>query len=338
MKPRILLIYTGGTIGMMAHPVTGELQSLRFDYIQQQIPEIQQLAIEVLSVSIAQPLDSSEMHPKQWIELTEIIEAHASHMDGFVILHGTDTLAYTASALSFMVQNLGKPIIITGSQLPVGILRSDGKENLLAALEIAAKKDQEGNAAVKEVAVFFQSKLFRGNRVSKVSAHQFDAFDAPNYPALGFAGVEIEIHPALGPSSAKSQPTFYKELATDVGLVKLFPGIRLVAYASVFQVAAHRAVVIESFGAGNTPNDAEFSTVLQNYVVQGGILVTISQCIRGGVRPGQYASGKLLEQLESWNGKNMTTEAAITKLMWMLGQAARPSQQLFEQALCGEIS
>lgn len=336
MKPRILLIYTGGTIGMMAHPITGELQSLRFDYIQQQIPEIQQLAIEVLSVSIVQPLDSSEMHPMQWVELTEIIEAHASHVDGFVILHGTDTLAYTASALSFMVQNLEKPIIITGSQLPVGILRSDGKENLLAALEIAAKKDQKGNAAVKEVAVFFQSKLFRGNRVSKVSAHQFDAFDAPNYPALGFAGVEIEIHTALGLPSTKSQPAFFKQLAADVGLVKLFPGMNLNAYTSVFDVKTHAAVVIESFGAGNTPNDAAFTKTLTQYVSQGGVLVTISQCTSGGVKPGKYASGKLLEKLGAWDGKNITTEAAITKLMWMFGQDPRPSRQRFEASVCGE--
>ena len=262
MKPRILLIYTGGTIGMMANPNTGELQPLDFVYMHQQIPEIARLALEVIPISIAQPIDSSHMNPSHWVELVELIEHHEPHVDGFVILHGTDTMAYTASAISFMIQGLSKPIVFTGSQLPVGILRSDGKENILAALEIAGKKRADGDAALQEVAVFFQSKLFRGSRVSKISAHQFDAFDSPNYPLLGVAGVDIKIHTNQLLEQHAAGVTYSKILDQRVGLVKLYPGINLEAYGSVFDPVVHRAVVIEAFGSGNTPNHEAFAKVL----------------------------------------------------------------------------
>lgn len=331
-----MLIYTGGTIGMMENPNTGELQPLKFDYIHQQIPEIQRLDVDVKPVSVSNPVDSSQMHPTHWVELVDIIEQNEAEVDGFVILHGTDTLAYTASALSFMVQNLGKPIVITGSQLPVGVLRSDGKENLLTAIEIAGKKEANGNPLLKEVAVFFQSKLFRGNRVSKVSAHQFDAFDSPNYPLLGFAGVEIEIDATLGLANSMSRKVFYRNLDLSVGLLKLYPGINLRAYSSFFRVENHRAVVVEAFGSGNTPNDPVFCEILSDYVQQGGIIAYITQCTRGSIVPGKYASGNLMVQLGSWNGRNLTTEAAITKMMWLLGQTETATQALFETAICGE--
>jgi L-asparaginase len=336
MKPRILLIYTGGTIGMMANPSTGELQSLDFDYIHQQIPEIARLDLEVIPISIAQPIDSSHMQPAHWIELVELIAQHEDSVDGFVILHGTDTMAYTASALSFMVQGLAKPIVLTGSQLPVGILRSDGKENLLAALEIAGKKDSTGKPLLQEVAVFFQSKLFRGNRVSKISAHQFDAFDSPNYPLLGVAGVEIEIHTNELLEHPKTNTAYFKQLDARVGLIKLYPGINLKAYQSVFNPEVHRAVVIEAFGSGNTPNHDAFAKVLSAYVEQGGILVTISQCTSGSIQPGKYASGHLLAELGAWNGTDLTTEAALTKLMWYLGTSTNPHQAEFCAVIAGE--
>lgn len=331
-----MLIYTGGTIGMMENPNTGELQPLKFDYIHQQIPEIQRLDVDVKPVSVSNPVDSSQMHPAHWVELVDIIEQNEAEVDGFVILHGTDTLAYTASALSFMVQNLGKPIVITGSQLPVGVLRSDGKENLLTAIEIAGKKEANGNPLLKEVAVFFQSKLFRGNRVSKVSAHQFDAFDSPNYPLLGFAGVEIEIDATQGLANSMNRKVFYRNLDLSVGLLKLYPGINLRAYSSFFRVENHRAVVVEAFGSGNTPNDSVFCEILSDYVQQGGIIAYITQCTRGSIVPGKYASGNLMVQLGSWNGRNLTTEAAITKMMWLLGQTETATQALFETAICGE--
>jgi len=336
MKPRVLLIYTGGTIGMMENPNTGELQPLKFDYIHQQIPEIQRLDVDVKPVSVSNPVDSSQMHPDQWVELVDILEKHEAEADGFVILHGTDTMAYTASALSFMVQNLAKPIVITGSQLPVGVLRSDGKENLLAAIEIAGKKDLNGVPLLQEVAVFFQSKLFRGNRVSKVSAHQFDAFDSPNYPLLGFAGVEIEISPKQGVANTMSRKVFYRNLDLRVGLLKLYPGIHLTAYSSVFNTENHRAVVVEAFGSGNTPNDSAFAEILSEYVRKGGIIACITQCTRGSITPGKYASGNLMVQLGAWNGKNLTSEAALTKMMWILGQHETVSQDMFEEAVCGE--
>lgn len=338
MKPRILLIYTGGTIGMMANPNTGELQPLDFVYMHQQIPEIARLTLEVIPISIAQPIDSSHMNPSHWVELVELIEHHEPHVDGFVILHGTDTMAYTASAISFMIQGLSKPIVFTGSQLPVGILRSDGKENILAALEIAGKKRADGNAALQEVAVFFQSKLFRGSRVSKISAHQFDAFDSPNYPLLGVAGVDIKIHANQLLEQHAAGVTYSKILDQRIGLVKLYPGINLEAYGSVFNPVVHRAVVIEAFGSGNTPNHEAFAKVLSDYVRQGGIILTISQCTSGSIQPGKYASGHLLAQLGAWNGTDLTTEAAVTKLMWYLGNHAHPSPAEFSLVVAGECA
>jgi L-asparaginase len=338
MKPRILLIYTGGTIGMMANPNTGELQPLDFIYMHQQIPEIARLDLEVIPVSITHPIDSSHMNPSHWIELVALIEQHEPQVDGFVILHGTDTMAYTASALSFMIQGLTKPIVFTGSQLPVGILRSDGKENILAALEIASKKRADGKAALQEVAVFFQSKLFRGNRVSKISAHQFDAFDSPNYPLLGVAGVDIKIHANQLLEQKATEITYTKDLDSRVGLIKLYPGINLDAYQSVFDPVVHRGIVIEAFGSGNTPNHDAFAKVLSEYVINGGILLSISQCTSGSIQPGKYASGHLLAQLGAWNGTDLTTEAAVTKLMWYLGNHAHPSPAEFSLVVAGECT
>jgi L-asparaginase len=336
MKPRILLIYTGGTIGMMASPTTGELRPLDFEYIHQQIPEIDRLDLEVIPISITNPIDSSHMKPSHWVELIELIEKNDQAFDGFVLLHGTDTMAYTASALSFMIQGLTKPIVLTGSQLPVGILRSDGKENILAALEIAGKKRTDGNAELQEVAVFFQSKLFRGSRVSKISANQFDAFDSPNYPLLGVAGVDIKIHSNQLLKRNATGITYGKALDQRVGLVKLYPGINLEAYQSVFDPNIHRAIIIEAYGSGNTPNHESFTRVLTNYVHQGGILLTISQCTSGSVQPGKYASGHLLAELGAWNGTDLTTEAAVTKLMWYLGTQPLPSPEEFSSVVAGE--
>ena len=338
MKPRVLLIYTGGTIGMMANPNTGELQPLDFIYMHQQIPEIARLDLEVIPVSITHPIDSSHMNPSHWIELVALIEQHEPQVDGFVILHGTDTMAYTASALSFMIQGLTKPIVFTGSQLPVGILRSDGKENILAALEIASKKRADGKAALQEVAVFFQSKLFRGNRVSKISAHQFDAFDSPNYPLLGVAGVDIKIHANQLLEQKATEITYTKHLDSRVGLIKLYPGINLDAYQSVFDPVVHRGIVIEAFGSGNTPNHDAFAKVLSEYVINGGILLSISQCTSGSIQPGKYASGHLLAQLGAWNGTDLTTEAAVTKLMWYLGNHTHSSPEEFSLVVAGECA
>ena len=321
---------------MLTNPLTGELESLDFEYIHQQIPEINRLALDVVPISITKPIDSSQMQPNHWIELVALIAQHHARVDGIVILHGTDTMAFTASALSFMIQDLGKPIVLTGSQLPVGVLRSDGKENLLAALEIAGNKHPSGKPVLTEVAVFFQSKLFRGNRVSKISAHQFDAFDAPNYPLLGSAGVEITIHEDRLIPYRERGPAISTNLNTNVGLVKLYPGIDLAAYASVFNTENHKAVVLEAYGAGNTPNHPEFELPLKEYIAAGGILVTITQCTSGSVQPGKYASGHLLSHLGAWNGTDLTSEAAITKLMWLLANTQRLTQEFFLTPLAGE--
>lgn len=337
MRPKILLIYTGGTIGMMADSLNGELKPLDFEYIHQHIPEIERLDIDVIPTSIEQPIDSSQMQAQNWVELVTIIEKNHERVDGFVVLHGTDTMAFTASALSFMVQNLGKPIVLTGSQLPIGILRSDGKENLITALEIASKKGIDGKPILKEVAVFFQSKLFRGNRTSKISAHQFDAFDSPNYPLIGVAGVDITFYTDRLLIPKNAAPTFYKKLDTRMGLIKLFPGINLGAYESLFDPNKTRAIIIEAYGAGNGPSDIVFENQLKNYVDRGGVLVTLTQCTSGSVLPGQYASGMLLSAIGAWNGRDLTTETAITKLMWMFGKTNSPISEEFSMSVCGEL-
>jgi L-asparaginase len=329
MKPKILLIYTGGTIGMMSDPNTGELQNLDFTYIHNQIPELNRLDVVLTTISIQHPMDSSHMRPSVWLEIASIIESNATKYDGFVLLHGTDTMAYTASALSFLIQGFKKPIVLTGSQLPIGVLRSDGKENLLTAIE-------EGYSALHEVAVFFQSKLFRGNRTSKVSSHQFDAFDSPNYPLLGSAGVTIALDSARLLSPELLEPQFYKQLDPRVGLLKLYPGINLKGYSSMFKPENYRAVVLEAFGSGNTPNDSSFGEVLHAYVENGGVLVNTSQCTSGGVQPGKYASGHLLKALGAWDGKDLTTEAAITKLMWLFGNYPTVKESDFTNVVGGE--
>ncbi len=336
MKPKILLIYTGGTIGMMSDPNTGELQNLDFTYIHNQIPELNRLDVVLTTISIQHPMDSSHMRPSVWLEIASIIESNATKYDGFVLLHGTDTMAYTASALSFLIQGFKKPIVLTGSQLPIGVLRSDGKENLLTAIEIAGKKNEEGYSGLHEVAVFFQSKLFRGNRTSKVSSHQFDAFDSPNYPLLGSAGVTIALDSARLLSPELLEPQFYKQLDPRVGLLKLYPGINLKGYSSMFKPENYRAVVLEAFGSGNTPNDSSFGEVLQAYVENGGVLVNTSQCTSGGVQPGKYASGHLLKALGAWDGKDLTTEAAITKLMWLFGNYPTVKESDFTNVVAGE--
>lgn len=336
MKPKILLIYTGGTIGMVANPSSGELSNLDFTYIHNHIPELNRLDVSVTPISTERPIDSSHMSPLQWIEISSLVARNATTYDGFVILHGTDTMAYTASALSFLIQNLNKPIVLTGSQLPIGILRSDGKENLLAAIEIAGKKDTNGDPFLQEVAVFFQSKLFRGNRVSKVSAHQFDAFDSPNYPALGIAGVNIDLDPThlLRPQSKELK--IYTAMEPKIGLLKLYPGITLTAYESIFRTENHRAVIIETFGSGNTPNTPSFEKVLRKYISDGGVLVNVSQCTSGSIEPGKYASGHFLTELGAWNGKDLTTEAAVTKLMWLFGNNDSVKEIDFVKVYSGE--
>lgn len=314
-KPRVLIIYTGGTIGMIKDPLTGELSNVDFNLISHHVPEINRLNIDIDSVSFDHPVDSSEINPTHWTEIAQTIYKNYEHYEGFVVLHGSDTMAYTASALSFMFDGLQKPVILTGSQLPIGIIRTDGKENLITALEIAAASNEMGKSLVTEVAVYFDYKLLRGNRCTKDSAENFEAFRSPNYPELANAGVHLHYYDEVMYRSPNQELSYVSELNDRVGLVKLYPGINFGLYRQVFDRSTTDAVVIETFGAGNAPANPEMISILETFIQSGGIVLNITQCSSGRVMQGLYKSSSDFNQIGVLSGGNMTTEAAVTKLM-----------------------
>ena len=317
-QANVLLIYTGGTIGMINDPITGALKAFDFSHLHEQIPELKRMPVTLSSVSFAAPIDSSEMNPEHWIKLGEIISEHYNQYDGFVILHGTDTMAFTASALSFMFDGLKKPVILTGSQLPMGTLRTDGKENLLTAIEIAAAKNSEGQAMVQEVAVYFEFSLFRGNRCSKISATEFDAFASPNYPKLVQAGVNLRYDADKLWKSEATEFKICKEFDTRIALLKIFPGFNATLFSGIFDVEKIKIVIIESFGAGNMPSDTQFMLLIKKYINAGGIVLNITQCSSGNVEQGKYATSSFLQEVGAISGNDLTTEAAVTKCMHLL--------------------
>lgn len=315
VKPKVLIIYTGGTIGMIKDPITGELSNVDFKFISHHVPEINRLNIEIDSVSFSQPVDSSEINPEHWKEIAETIFENYLKYEGFVVLHGSDTMAFTASALSFMFDGLQKPVVLTGSQLPIGIIRTDGKENLITALEIAAACDETGKALISEVAVYFDYNLLRGNRSTKDSAENFEAFRSPNYPKLATAGVHLKYFANRRYQSEEDQLSIQTEIQGRVALVKLFPGMDFSLYAQVFDRTRIDAVIIETFGAGNAPNDPVMIEILEEFIRQDGIVLNITQCSSGKVDQGMYKSSSNFERIGVLSGGNMTTEAAVTKLM-----------------------
>lgn len=338
-KPSILLIYTGGTIGMMQDVRTGELKPFNFKALTKQIPELEKFDIELSSISFKHPIDSSNMHPRVWIELATIIKDNYAKYDGFVILHGSDTMSYTASALSFMLENLAKPIILTGSQLPIGIIRTDGKENLITAIEIAAAQ-KNNKPIVTEVCIYFEYKLHRGNRTYKYNSAHFDAFKSPNYPALAEAGVDIQYNQTALLKPSKKALAVHTQLENDIAVLKLFPGLSKKITLSILNTADIKAVIMETFGAGNASTEEWFIQALKTAIDKGIIIYNVTQCAEGKVIQGMYETSSQLKKIGVVNGFDITFESAIAKLMYVLGKKVSTSKakQLLETNLRGEIT
>jgi L-asparaginase len=317
----VLLIYTGGTIGMIEDPISGLLKPFDFSNVSAQIPELNRLGVTLAYKNFKQPIDSSDMQPSDWVGIADIIAENYALHDGFVVLHGTDTMAYTASMLSFMLQGLHKPIVFTGSQLPIGIIRTDGKENLITAIEIAgAKKD--GESIVKEVSIYFEYKLHRANRTIKFSADHFDAFKSPNYPALAEAGVNIEY--AENYLLKSDLPFEYlPHFELDIASLKLFPAITEKQVRRLLLENDTKAFIIETYGNGNAPTAKWLEKILIDCAAEKKYLINITQCIQGHVMQGKYQASHLFKANGVISGNDMTFEAAIAKTMHVLGNLER---------------
>ncbi len=337
-KPSILLIYTGGTIGMVKDFKTGALRAFNFTQLVERIPELHLLDCSISSISFETPIDSSDMRPEMWTQMAEIIEKNYTKFDGFVILHGSDTMSYSASALSFMLENLHKPVILTGSQLPIGDLRTDAKENLITAIQIAAL--QENNMPViQEVCLYFEYKLYRGNRTSKVSAELFNAFTSPNISHLAESGVNLRINkPLLVFKEAKLPLTVHKEMSRNVMILKVFPGIQQKVLETILNIEDLEGIVLETYGSGNAPTEKWFISTLQTAIQNGLKVINVTQCSSGSVLMGKYETSTELKEIGVISGKDITTEAAITKLMFLLRQKNIPDfKKAFETPICGEM-
>ena len=338
---KVLLIYTGGTIGMNRNPRTGALEPFDFEHLLKNVPELQQVSTDIDTYQFNPPIDSSDMSPELWVDIVHVISNNYQKYDGFVILHGTDTMAYTASALSYMLENLTKPVILTGSQLPIGQLRTDGKENLLTSIEIAAARNAEGKPMVPEVCIFFESKLMRGNRTTKINAEGFNAFRSFNFAPLAHAGIHIKYdeHLIHQPKHAKPfKPHFL--LDNNVLILTLFPGIRKEVVDTCFAVNGLRAVILKTYGSGNAPQKPWFLERIRQLIARDVIVVNITQCYKGTVEMHRYETGLQLLQAGVINGYDSTVEAVITKLMFLLGhsQSTKEIIEKMNTSIAGEIT
>jgi L-asparaginase len=339
MKSKVLLIYTGGTIGMMNDPKTGQLKPFDFKHLTEQIPELNKFDVSLSAVSFEKPIDSSDMDPAVWINIATIIKKDYDKHDGFVILHGSDTMSFTASALSFMLENLNKPVILTGSQLPIGTIRTDGKENLITAIEIAATKEK-GKPVVAEVCIYFEYQLYRGNRTHKYNAEHFQAFQSPNYPILAEAGVNIKYnHSSIKKAGAKKLDV-QTRLDPNIAILKIFPGITPNAVDAILNTKDLKAVILETFGAGNATTQQWFIEALKRSISEGIIIINVSQCNAGKVEQGKYATSAKLEKIGVIGGSDITYEAAVAKLMYVLGMSINKKQKekLLSSDLRGEMT
>ena len=339
--PSVLLIYTGGTIGMIENPETGALEAFNFDQLQVNVPELRRFNYQISSYQFNPPIDSSDMEPVLWAQLVEIINHNYNKFDGFVILHGTDTMAYTASALSFMLENLSKPVILTGSQLPIGVLRTDGKENLITAVEIAAAKHPDGSPVVPEVCIFFENHLLRGNRTTKINAENFNAFRSYNYPKLATAGIHIKYEYDRINKPDPSKPLIpHYSYDTNVVILTLFPGIQEGVIKQVLTTPGLRAVVLKTYGSGNAPQKPWFIQLLKEATQRGIIIINISQCQTGMVEMGRYETGLHLLDAGVISGYDATMECVLTKLMFLLGHGLTTEEvrEAMKRPIAGEFT
>ena len=341
-KSSILLIYTGGTIGMKEDPSIQALRPFDFSQILAEVPELRKFAYKIDAVTFDPIIDSSDIEPGNWVTLVSHIEQRYDEYDGFVVLHGTDTMAYSASAVSFMIEGLTKPIIFTGSQLPIGMPRTDGKENLISAVEIAAAKDADGHAVVPEVCIYFDNILMRGNRTTKVNSDNFRAFRSENLPPLAEAGINIRYNTniIIKPEDWNTRPRFHKILDTRVAILKIHPGITPQVAKGILCAPESKAVILETYGAGNAPSKGWFLDMVQEAVNMGKILLNVTQCRAGSVNMDIYATGKWLKEAGVINGFDSTTESALAKLFFLMGQTGNNLNivHLLESSLRGEIS